>query len=146
MHEKSINAEQFYSLMIDIIMRPTTETGKFLSIFNFLFIESIANELLGDKNPFCAERLGGGQWQKQRENEKTTSSYCISSDNNQSFRIKSIESVGWHSLVYKLGGNAHQAETPDRNALDKRIIMVIEYFLNLKIDCAMERAHILKMA
>lgn len=81
--------------------------------------------------------------QRKREND---SSYCILSDNNQSFRIKSIESVGWHSLVYKLDGNAHQTATPDRNALDKRIIMVIEYFLNLKIDCAVERAHNLKMA
>jgi hypothetical protein len=98
--------------------------------------------LLGDKNPFCAGavRKNGREVQQKRENN---SSYCILSDNNQSFRIKSIESVGWHSLAYTCtGGNAHQTETPDRNALDKRIIMVIEYFLNLKIDCARD----LKMA
>lgn len=72
MHGKSINAEQFHSLMVDIIMQPTTEKNREnLSIFNFIFIESIANELLGDKNPFCSRARGAGEGE-HRKSEKTT--------------------------------------------------------------------------
>lgn len=112
MHGKSINAEQFHSLMIEIIMQPTTTNrGNYLSLFNFLFIESIANDLLGDKNPFCVARaiknVEEGKYREKRENNV---SYCILRDKISHFASNQLNRLdGIRSFILS-GGNAHQTE------------------------------------